>query len=176
MRLRRQDLIHPNQIAVANEIFAPGRRRNRARARDRGGFRAARECEPGRDRIDGRMVERLHADMARRVVALAAAIEAAHAGPGQSVQGPRLFGQHDRDAVADRIGELRAAADQFLAAGIVIERVPSSAGRRAFRAASGRSGSPRRAGSRCGIGCSSSRSLLQRRVRAAAARAPARSP
>lgn len=68
-------LIHPNQIAVANEVFAPEPTEvERARA-----IIEAFDRPENRDRgaitLDGRMVERLHADMARRTVALAAAIE-----------------------------------------------------------------------------------------------------
>src|SRR6202048_2473566 len=35
---------------------------------------------------------------------------------------PRLFRQHDRDAVADRIGELGRARDQLLLRGVELER------------------------------------------------------
>src|SRR5262249_38714829 len=39
-----------------------------------------------------------------------------------SLQWPRFFRQHDRDAVADRIGELGGAGYQFLLVRIVFER------------------------------------------------------
>src|SRR5438270_13478316 len=39
-----------------------------------------------------------------------------------SIQPPRLFGQHDRNAVADRIGELGGARDQLLLLAVVFER------------------------------------------------------
>src|SRR5262249_27253767 len=39
-----------------------------------------------------------------------------------SIQPARLFGQHDRDAGANRIGELGGARDQLLLLGIVFER------------------------------------------------------
>src|ERR1041384_2367548 len=43
--------------------------------------------------------------------------------PGtQLVQPSRLFGQHDRNAVADRVGELGGARDQLLALAVVFER------------------------------------------------------
>src|SRR5260221_9098556 len=35
---------------------------------------------------------------------------------------PCLVGEHDRDAVADRVGELGGAADQLLALGVIFER------------------------------------------------------
>src|SRR5215208_4034777 len=41
---------------------------------------------------------------------------------GVSVEPPRLFRQHDRDAVADRIGKLGRARDQLLLLGIVLQR------------------------------------------------------
>jgi citrate lyase subunit beta/citryl-CoA lyase len=67
-------LIHPNQIEPCNEAFSPGETEV-AQARR---FIAAFELPENRDKgvvqIDGRMVERLHADMARRTVAIAEAI------------------------------------------------------------------------------------------------------
>src|SRR3954452_23680275 len=41
---------------------------------------------------------------------------------GRSIQPPRLFGQHDRNAVADRIGELGGARDQLLLLAVVFKR------------------------------------------------------
>src|SRR5262249_35387470 len=38
------------------------------------------------------------------------------------VERPRLVGEHDRDTVTDRVGELGGAADQLLALGVVFER------------------------------------------------------
>jgi citrate lyase subunit beta/citryl-CoA lyase len=69
-------LIHPNQIEPCNEVFSPGAAEV-AQARK---FIAAFDLPENRDKgvvqIDGRMVERLHADMARRTVAIAEAIAA----------------------------------------------------------------------------------------------------
>ena len=69
-------LIHPNQIEACNEVFSPGTAEV-AQARK---FIAAFDLPENRDKgvvqIDGRMVERLHADMARRTVAIAEAIAA----------------------------------------------------------------------------------------------------
>lgn len=67
-------LIHPSQIAAANDIFAPSPEEvERARALI-AAFDLPENRSKGAIALDGRMVERLHADMARRVVALAEAI------------------------------------------------------------------------------------------------------
>ena len=67
-------LIHPNQVAACNAAFSPSEEEV-AQARK---VIAAFELPENRDRgvvaLDGRMVERLHADMARRTVAIAQAI------------------------------------------------------------------------------------------------------
>jgi len=67
-------LIHPNQIAVANEVFAPAAEEvERARAII-ALFDRPENSSRGAVAMDGRMVERLHAEMARRTVAMADAI------------------------------------------------------------------------------------------------------
>ncbi|PZR87783.1 MAG: CoA ester lyase [Stutzerimonas stutzeri] len=69
-------LIHPNQVAVANTVFAPEESElTRARAII-SAFAAPENADKGAIQLDGRMVERLHAEMAKRVVALAEAIAA----------------------------------------------------------------------------------------------------
>ncbi len=69
-------LIHPNQIDVANRIFAPSPDEvERARAIIEA-FALPGNAGRGAIQLDGRMVERLHADMARRTVAMADAIAA----------------------------------------------------------------------------------------------------
>jgi citrate lyase subunit beta / citryl-CoA lyase len=69
-------LIHPNQINPCNAAFSPSAE-DVAHAKN---IIAAFELPENRDKgvvqLDGRMVERLHADMARRTVAIAQAIEA----------------------------------------------------------------------------------------------------
>ncbi len=69
-------LIHPNQINPCNAAFSPSAE-DVAQAKN---IIAAFELPENRDKgvvqLDGRMVERLHADMARRTVAIAQAIEA----------------------------------------------------------------------------------------------------
>jgi len=67
-------LIHPNQIALANQIFAPAPEDvDRARAVI-AAFARPENAGRGAIAMDGRMVERLHAQMAERVLALAEAI------------------------------------------------------------------------------------------------------
>ena len=69
-------LIHPTQINPCNTAFSPSAE-DVAHAKN---IIAAFELPENRDKgvvqLDGRMVERLHADMARRTVAIAQAIEA----------------------------------------------------------------------------------------------------
>ncbi|MBF9197455.1 HpcH/HpaI aldolase/citrate lyase family protein [Microvirga terrestris] len=67
-------LIHPNQIATANEIFAPSAEEITSARAIAAAFDQAENAGKGAINLDGRMVERLHAEMARRVLALAAAI------------------------------------------------------------------------------------------------------
>ncbi|MBO0766323.1 MAG: CoA ester lyase [Hyphomicrobiaceae bacterium] len=67
-------LIHPDQIAVANEVFAPPETEVAWARRIIAAF-----DQPGSERkgvisVDGRMVEIMHAEMARRTVAIADAI------------------------------------------------------------------------------------------------------
>jgi citrate lyase subunit beta/citryl-CoA lyase len=69
-------VIHPKQIAVANEAFAPSAEELAWASRIACVFDAAENAGKGVVQVDGRMIERLHADMAQRLLALAAAIEA----------------------------------------------------------------------------------------------------
>lgn len=69
-------LIHPSQIEPANRAFAPSEAEV-AQARTLvAAFDAPENASKGALAIDGRMVERLHAEIARRTVALAEAITA----------------------------------------------------------------------------------------------------
>ncbi|WP_372423946.1 HpcH/HpaI aldolase/citrate lyase family protein [Salinarimonas chemoclinalis] len=69
-------LIHPRQLEPANRLFAPDADEvARARAII-AAFEAPENAGRGAIALDGRMVERLHAEMARRTVALADAIAA----------------------------------------------------------------------------------------------------
>jgi citrate lyase subunit beta / citryl-CoA lyase len=67
-------LIHPRQIALANEIFAPSPDEVEAARAIIAAFERPENADKGAVAVDGRMVERLHADMAKRVLALAEAI------------------------------------------------------------------------------------------------------
>ncbi|BCB17516.1 CoA ester lyase [Bosea sp. ANAM02] len=69
-------LIHPSQVAVANTAFAPDEAElTKARAVI-AAFDLPENAGKGAIQLDGRMVELLHAEMARRTVALAEAIAA----------------------------------------------------------------------------------------------------
>ena len=70
-------LIHPDQLAIANEVFAPSRGRHRAGARHRSPpSRPPRRRGEGVAVVNGRIVENLHVVTARRLLARAAAIAA----------------------------------------------------------------------------------------------------
>lgn len=69
-------LIHPDQIAVANEIFAPPAAEIAWARRIIAAFDEPQNAGKGVITLDGRMVELLHRDMARRTVAIADAIAA----------------------------------------------------------------------------------------------------
>ena len=66
-------LIHPSQIAIANRVFAPSREAEIAEAR-RIIAAFAQTRRKRRIALDGRMVERLHAESRAPGVALAEAI------------------------------------------------------------------------------------------------------
>ena len=67
-------LIHPNQVAVANEVFAPAAEEVETARAIIAAFDQPENAGKGAISLDGRMVERLHAEMARRTVALDDAI------------------------------------------------------------------------------------------------------
>jgi citrate lyase subunit beta / citryl-CoA lyase len=67
-------LIHPQQIAPCNAAFSPGEEEVAWSRRIIAAFDHPENASKGVLQIDGRMVERLHADMARRTVAIADAI------------------------------------------------------------------------------------------------------
>jgi len=69
-------LIHPSQIACCNEIFAPSPQDLESARRVIAAFERPENAGKGAIALDGRMVERLHDDMARETVALADLIEA----------------------------------------------------------------------------------------------------
>ena len=67
-------LIHPQQIAPCNVAFSPTEEEVTWARNIIAAFGLPENANKGVIQIDGRMVERLHADMARRVVAIADAI------------------------------------------------------------------------------------------------------
>lgn len=69
-------LIHPNQVAICNEVFAPSEAEIAFARKIIGVFDQPENASKGALQIEGKMVERLHADMARRTVAIADAIAA----------------------------------------------------------------------------------------------------
>ena len=73
-------LIHPNQIGPCNMAFSPTPDEVAQARKTIATFDLPENKGKGVVQIDGRMVERMHAEMARRTVAIADAIEAAQAG------------------------------------------------------------------------------------------------
>ena len=67
-------LIHPNQIEPCNTAFSPSSEEVALARKMIAAFDLPENKSKGVVSIDGRMVERLHADMARRTVAIAEAI------------------------------------------------------------------------------------------------------
>ncbi len=67
-------VIHPNQIAVANEIFAPSQQEVENARAVVALFDLPENAGKGAISHNGRMVERLHAEMAKRILTLAEAI------------------------------------------------------------------------------------------------------
>jgi citrate lyase subunit beta/citryl-CoA lyase len=69
-------LIHPNQIAPCNDAFAPTADEVAQARKIIAAFDRPENKDKGVVSLDGRMVERLHADIARKTVAVADAIAA----------------------------------------------------------------------------------------------------
>jgi citrate lyase subunit beta/citryl-CoA lyase len=67
-------LIHPNQIEACNAAFSPGAEEVAQAQKIIAAFDLPENKHKGVVQLDGRMVERLHAEMARRTVAIAQAI------------------------------------------------------------------------------------------------------
>jgi citrate lyase subunit beta/citryl-CoA lyase len=67
-------LIHPNQIAPANRVFAPAEEEVRWAETIVTAFDAPENAGKGAIKVEGKMVELLHRDEAQRTLALAAAI------------------------------------------------------------------------------------------------------
>lgn len=73
-------LIHPSQLAPCNEIFAPSAEEVAWSRQIIAAFTEPENAGRGVIKVDGRMVELLHGEIAHRVVAIAEAIEALEAG------------------------------------------------------------------------------------------------
>jgi citrate lyase subunit beta/citryl-CoA lyase len=69
-------LIHPNQIEPCNTVFSPAADEVAMARKMIAAFDLPENKGKGVVQIEGRMVERMHAEMARRTVAIAEAIEA----------------------------------------------------------------------------------------------------
>jgi citrate lyase subunit beta / citryl-CoA lyase len=69
-------LIHPGQIEACNAIFTPPAEEVAYARKIIAAFDLPENASRGAIRLDGQMVERLHADMARRTIAIADAIAA----------------------------------------------------------------------------------------------------
>jgi citrate lyase subunit beta/citryl-CoA lyase len=67
-------LIHPAQVAAANAAFSPGEQELVEARAIIAAFDEPENAGKGAIQLNGRMVERLHAEMAQRVVALAEAV------------------------------------------------------------------------------------------------------
>jgi citrate lyase subunit beta / citryl-CoA lyase len=67
-------LIHPKQIATANAAFAPNAGEVEQARKIIAAHQAALAAGKGIAVVDGRLIENLHVEAARRTVALAAAI------------------------------------------------------------------------------------------------------
>ena len=72
-------LIHPSQIEPCNAAFSPSMEEVAQAKRIIAAFDLPENARKGALQLDGRMIERLHADMARRTVAIADAIAARQA-------------------------------------------------------------------------------------------------
>jgi citrate lyase subunit beta / citryl-CoA lyase len=68
-------LVHPNQIEPCNAAFSPSADEVAQAGKILAAFDLPENKDKGVVQLDGRMVERLHAEMARRTVAIAQAIE-----------------------------------------------------------------------------------------------------
>ena len=67
-------LIHPDQLAIANEVFAPSEDEIVLARRQIEAFDQARAQGKGIAVLDGRIVENLHVETARATLAMAEAI------------------------------------------------------------------------------------------------------
>ena len=78
MGLDGKTLIHPSQIETCNEVFAPAPTEVESARAIIDAFALPENAGKGVIQLNGRMVELLHAEMARRTLAIADAIAALH--------------------------------------------------------------------------------------------------
>jgi citrate lyase subunit beta / citryl-CoA lyase len=71
-------LIHPNQIEPCNTVFSPSADEIAHGRKLIAAFELPENKDKGVVQVEGRMVERMHAEMARRTVAISEAIEKMH--------------------------------------------------------------------------------------------------
>eukprot|EP01037_Dinobryon_pediforme_P002365 gene2365-2402_t len=76
MGMDGKTLIHPNQLTICNTVFAPAAAEIDWAREIIAEFDLPENASKGAVQLKGRMVERLHADMARRTLAIAEAISA----------------------------------------------------------------------------------------------------
>jgi citrate lyase subunit beta/citryl-CoA lyase len=76
MGLDGKTLIHPSQVDICNDVFAPTSAEVESAAAIIDAFALPENAGKGVIQLNGRMVELLHADMARRTLAIADAIAA----------------------------------------------------------------------------------------------------
>jgi citrate lyase subunit beta / citryl-CoA lyase len=67
-------LIHPSQLDICNEIFAPSAAEIEWARKIIAAFERPENAAKGALQLEGQMVERLHAEMARHLIAIAAAV------------------------------------------------------------------------------------------------------
>jgi citrate lyase subunit beta/citryl-CoA lyase len=76
-------LIHPGQIEACNAIFTPAAEEVAQARKIISAFERPENASRGAIQVDGQMVERLHADVARRTIAIADAIAAMGMNPSR---------------------------------------------------------------------------------------------
>jgi citrate lyase subunit beta/citryl-CoA lyase len=76
MGLDGKTLIHPGQIEIANAVYAPTVAEIDSARSIIGAFSLDENAGKGAIQLNGRMVERLHAEMARRTLSIAQGIAA----------------------------------------------------------------------------------------------------